>query len=115
MVGISDYERKGEAMKTEKFRIFGEVKGFIWMPSMECTKEFDKRFVRCNPDKRFVSSDEVSNLREALLKITNDGDFQSCSIDWAVLEIEKRKGHKTESSHFSLYGNDGTQDLYCRA
>lgn len=98
-------------MKTTGFRIYGEKRGFIWMPYAECTKDFDIQFSK-EPGPFKVCAE---TLRDALLHITNDGDFQSCGIDWAVLEIERRKEHKTETYSYPLFGNDGNADCYTRA
>ena len=76
-------------MKTTRIRIYGEVQGPIWWPvGAICTKQFD---VRCSrEDKPF--SRQIECLRDVLLHITNDGDFQNCEISFAVLEITKQKG-----------------------
>ena len=76
-------------MKTIKIRIYGELQGPIWWPAGAiCTKEFD---LCCDyEDKPFRR--QIDCLRDALLHITNDGDFQNCEICFAVLEITKQKG-----------------------
>ena len=76
-------------MKTTKIRIYGELQGPIWWPAGAiCTKEFD---LCCDyEDKPFCR--QIDCLRDALLHITNDGDFQNCEICFAVLEITKQKG-----------------------
>jgi len=76
-------------MKTIKIRIYGEVQGPIWWPvGAICTKEFS--LVCSYEDKPFRR--QIECLRDALLDITNDGDFQHCEISFAVLEITKQKG-----------------------
>lgn len=76
-------------MKTTKIRIYGEVQGSIWWPiGAICKKEFD---VRCSYDDKPFSR-QIECLRDVLLYITNDGDFQHCEISFAVLEITKQKG-----------------------
>ncbi len=68
----------------ESITISGELRGNIWMPDCECTKDFTHTFApkgRHNPFQK-----EWIDLREALLDITNDGDFQSCGIDYAYIE-----------------------------
>ena len=97
-------------MKHAEFRIYGEVKGHIWLPDIECTKEFNVRFSR--EQKPFGI--QATRLRDALLHITRDGDFQSCAIDWAVLEIRNRREHKEEVFSYPLFGNDGNGDCYAK-
>jgi hypothetical protein len=41
---------------------------------------------------------EITCLRDALLHLTNDGDFQSCSITWAVLEVSHYFGDETDGT-----------------
>jgi hypothetical protein len=41
---------------------------------------------------------EITCLRDALLHVTNDGDFQSCAIIWAVLEISPYFGHEAQGT-----------------
>jgi len=74
--------------------LYGEVAGTIWMPAVECTKEFHlelNRIPRNSTTRTYPGiaprSMEVTRLRDALLHLTNDGDFQSCAITWAVLEV----------------------------
>jgi hypothetical protein len=64
-------------MKTlEKIELIGEIQGEIWMPYETCAKEFHKVYT---PNDRPFSR-KWNGLRDALLDITNDGDFRSCSI-----------------------------------
>jgi len=70
------------------------VAGNIWMPAVECTKEFHLELIRIprNSETRTYPGIsprlmEITCLRDALLHLTNDGDFQSCAISWAVLEV----------------------------
>lgn len=79
-------------MKTIEIRITGNKLGPIWMPTTDCTKEFDERFRFCDSEKNIRSLDEIDCLRDALLKITNDGDFQHCEIELAFLTVTKQKG-----------------------
>ena len=74
--------------------LYGEVAGRIWMPAVECTKEFHLELTRIPRNSRTRTypgiaprSMEITCLRDALLHVTNDGDFQSCAITWAVLEV----------------------------
>jgi len=67
--------------------IYGEVAGRIWMPAVECSKEFRLELIRVlrNSTTRTYPgiaprSMEIICLRDALLHLTSDGDFQSCAI-----------------------------------
>lgn len=94
------------------FKLQGEVSGKIWMPSCELyTKEFREIFSRT---KESHCIPKINNLREVLLKVTNDGDFQSCSIDWALLEVEdiSDDGRRRKIRVFELKGNDKNKDLW---
>ena len=84
--GIFEEEK---LVKTIDIRIYGEVQGSIWWPCGAIrTKEFD---VHCSyEDKPFCR--QIECLRDVLLHITNDGDFQHCEISFAVLTITKQKG-----------------------
>lgn len=72
----------------------GEIAGNIWMPAIECSKTFHLELTRIPSNSATRTypgiaprSMEITCLRDALLHITNDGDFQSCAITWAVLEV----------------------------
>jgi hypothetical protein len=41
---------------------------------------------------------EITCLRDALLHLTNDGDFQSCAITWARLEVSHYFGDETNGT-----------------
>jgi hypothetical protein len=58
-----------------EFSIRGFIVGTIWMPSVECYKPLNYDLTR--EDARFT---EPGTLRDHVLRATNDGDFQSCSI-----------------------------------
>jgi hypothetical protein len=89
--------------------ISGELRGKIWMPAIECTKEFKQKFSRDNRPFSY----RIDNLRDALLHITNDGDFQSCALDYAVLTVTKENpGHTTRTRSVVLQGRDGNADCY---
>jgi hypothetical protein len=47
---------------------------------------------------------EITCLRDTLLHLTNDGDFQSCAITWARLEV----------SHYFGGEADGTRTVKIR-
>jgi hypothetical protein len=83
-------------------KLYGEVAGTIWMPAVECTKEFHlelTRIPRHSTTRTYPGiaprSMEITCLRDALLHVTNDGDFQSCAITWAVLEVSHYSGDET--------------------
>jgi hypothetical protein len=76
--------------------LYGEVAGTIWMPAVECTKAFHLELIpipRNSTTRTYPGvaprSMEITCLRDALLHLTNDGDFQSCTISWARLEISR--------------------------
>ena len=82
--------------------LYGEVAGTIWMPAVECTKEFRlelTRIPRHSTTRTYPGiaprSMEITCLRDALLHLTNDGDFQSFAITWAVLEVS----HHLDDAH----------------
>jgi hypothetical protein len=89
----------------KRITLYGEIAGNIWMPAVECTKEFRLELIRIpsNSTTRTYPgiaprSMEITSLRDALLHITNDGDFQSCSITWAVLEVSHYFGDEVAGS-----------------
>src|SRR5689334_22120431 len=91
-----------------KIALYGEVAGKIWMPAVECTKEFRLELTRVprNRDTRTYPgiaprSMEISCLRDALLHLTNDGDFQACAITWATLEVSHHFGDEFDRTHTS--------------
>jgi hypothetical protein len=88
-----------------KITFYGEIAGNIWMPAVECTKAFRlelNRIPRNSTTRTYPGiaprSMEITCLRDALLHVTNDGDFQSCAIIWAVLEISHYFGHKAQGT-----------------
>jgi len=85
--------------------LYGEVAGIIWMPAVECTKEFRlelTRIPRHSTTRTYPGiaprSMEITCLRDALLHVANDGDFQSCAITWAVLEVSHRFGDEAHGT-----------------
>ncbi|HVN17447.1 MAG TPA: hypothetical protein VMU05_01700 [Dongiaceae bacterium] len=77
-----------------RITLYGEVAGNIWMPAVECTKAFDLELIHIARNSKTRThpgvaprSIEITCLRDALLHITNDGDFQSCAITWAILSV----------------------------
>lgn len=88
-----------------KITLYGEVAGTIWMPAVECSKEFQLELARI-PRKSTTRTYpgiaprtmEITCLRDALLHLTNDGDFQSCAINWARLEVSYTFGDETRGT-----------------
>lgn len=77
--------------KTTRIIIEGTIKGNIWTPYEECTKDFRVQFTVT--DESF--SHPWVSLRDALLHITNDGDFRDCGIEQAWLTVERSNGQGT--------------------
>lgn len=68
----------------ESITIYATLKGDIWMPYIECTKETVTTFT----PKGTPFTRKWTGLRDALLHITNDGDFRDCKIDWSCIVIK---------------------------
>jgi hypothetical protein len=102
-------------MKTVQVQISGAVVGPIWMPSVECTKDVKRVFRLVPPEQNIRSADEIDCLRDALLKITNDGDFQSCSLErWSTLSVTKlRSNGYVITRHWQLRGTGENADCFC--
>lgn len=100
------------------YRIYGEVAGTIWMPNVECSKDFNIRLQRVDRDATTMTAYshgwpmQFRDLRDVLLNITNDGDFQSCSITFAVVEVTIHKGNKRITRSWELRGKDGNADCF---
>jgi len=95
-------------MKTINIRIYGIIRGYIWMPNTECTKEFNLRL----SFKSEPFAYQIGCLRDALLHITNDGDFQSCEIEYAVLQVTKQKGLSRIIRERELAGSGENADCF---
>lgn len=99
-------------------RLYGEVQGTIWRPHAECTKDFDVRLVRVPHDSKTRTAYvhgwpmEIACLRDALLHITNDGDFQSCGITYAVLEVTHTRGSRRVSRIWEMRGRGENADCF---
>jgi hypothetical protein len=96
--------RRKTTMRT-KITLYGEIAGHIWMPAVECTKAFHLELTRIPRNSKTRTypgiaprSMEITCLRDALLHLTNDGDFQSCSITWARLEVSHYFGDETRGT-----------------
>ena len=88
-----------------KIMLYGEIAGTIWMPAVECSKEFHLELIRIprtSTTRTYPGiaprSMEITCLRDALLHLTNDGDFQSCTITWARLEVSHYFGDETDGT-----------------
>lgn len=88
-----------------KITLYGEITGTIWMPAAECSKEFHlelTRIPRTSSTRTYPGiaprSMEITCLRDALLHLTNDGNFRSCSINWATLEVTHTFGDETRGA-----------------
>lgn len=60
----------------EAVELYGTIRGQIWMPAVECTKEFEL----CLSPIHSAFRRDWNGLRDAFVHLTNDGDFQSCNI-----------------------------------
>jgi hypothetical protein len=102
-------------MKTVEIRLIGCVSGSIWQPAIKCTKNFDFQFQFRNSDKNIRSHNEIDCLRDALLKIIDDGDFQCCDVDRiesATLIVTKQKGSNTITRERVLQGIGENADCF---
>jgi hypothetical protein len=88
-----------------KIMLYGEVAGTIWMPTVECTKTFQLELIRIPRDSETRTypgiaprSMDISRLRDALLHVTSDGDFQSCAVTWAQLEVSHYFGSEMRTA-----------------
>lgn len=77
------------------YEIRGYIVGDIWMPCTECYKPIKLMFVRDEADRPNPWVDAYETLRDALLKITNDGDFRSCQVADATLWITRTEHTQT--------------------
>ncbi len=104
----------------KRIRLYGEVSGKIWMPYETCSKSFDVQLERIPRDAttRTAYSHgwpmEISTLRDALLHLTNDGDFRSCSIEWAVLEVTIDTGNKRVTRVWEMRGKGPNEDCFIK-
>jgi len=110
-----------------KITLYGEITGTIWMPAVECSKEFHLELTRIPRNSSIDTypgianrSMEITCLRDALLHLTNDGDFQSCSITWARLEVSHYLGEESRGARtvkvrtrvWELRGQDENADCF---
>lgn len=93
----------------------GDLVGHIWMPNAFATKPVEYRFRRPeNPDSPFRERDEHDTLRDALLAVTNDGDFRSCTLANATIEVQDHRKGSRKSRWMPLTGrlDKYNADLY---
>ena len=115
---VRHYQHSNIPETVKRIRLFGEVSGKIWMPYETCTKDFDVSLERIPRDSQTRTAYshgwpmEITCLRDALLHITNDGDFQSCAIEWAFLEVTIDKGHKRIARVWELRGKGENSDCF---
>lgn len=80
-------------MRTETY-ITGYLVGHIWWPQAECFKSFQYNLTR--EAGRYTST---ASLRDHLLAITRDGDFQSCAIAQGEIVIRRTRADPTKPGH----------------
>lgn len=87
-----------------KITLYGEVAGITWMPAVECTKAFHLELIRIPRDSSRTypgiapRSMQITCLRDALLYLTNDGDFQSCAITYGMVEVSHYLGGESRGT-----------------
>ena len=92
-----------------QIRITGTIRGRIWS-GQEC----EKRFNYLVEDGSHYSDNKRLTLRECLLNITNDGDFQDSEIlrDCQIIVTYWTKSGKKITRYFELnFNNEEIQDL----
>lgn len=103
-------------MKTARQYILrADLVGYAWMPGILAAKPVEYRFRRPeNPDSPFRKRDEHDTLRDALLAVTNDGDFRSCSLANATIEVQDNRPGGRKSRWMPLTGllDKYNADLY---
>lgn len=98
-----------------EYTILGMLVGPIWIPACEACKEVVYSFVRKEADKAHPFVGVRETLREAVLHVTNDRDFQSCELRNAVLKVvaSRKKGTRTVSvtRYFALEKFSSVTDM----
>lgn len=85
-------------IKEKWIEILGDYYGKIWMPMIECSKSFHVS----TKDWPFNDGQKWT-LREILLKILNDGDFQSTSLTKDTMVIfHHRSIDKSKSTNVTV-------------
>lgn len=76
----------------KRVTISGTIGGSIWMPAVVCTKEFTANNDQWPYNAYTEDGKSVpATLRDMVLGITRDGDFQSCSIVDATVAFERSR------------------------
>jgi hypothetical protein len=100
---------KTRRWKLDSIRIYGEKEGMIWMPCATATKVFDEKFTY--DDRPYTRT--IDCLRDALLYITNDGDFRTCEIVHAVMQCRYvDDGNRRLTVERELQGTGYNADLF---
>lgn len=94
-------------MITKRVTISGTIAGEIWMPGATCGKTFAASNDEYPHNAGTIDGVSVpATLRDMVLHVTNDGDFQSCSIIDATVTFERtertRTGIVTRSRHMDI-------------
>ena len=102
-----------------QYRIFGYVGGEIWMPSELCWKRFDTGWFTWEEGPTYTPPRNgfpgtYPDYRTVLLDIVGDGDFQSCGIVQATVEIQETRGRGTWRRSMELKGRDENKDCWVR-
>lgn len=82
--------------RTDYIKLVGKVRGTIWMPAIECESDFSVTFSR-NEHEAFRR--HWTGIRDAVLHVTNDGNYQNCGLDHGFLII-KRVSENGSYTHF---------------
>lgn len=70
---------------TSRAILSGKIVGRIWQ-GMVCYKYVRAEIVRSD-ESVYVAGGPFPSLRDAMLHLTNDGDFQSCGFEYASLDV----------------------------
>jgi len=81
------------------YKAIGTIKGNIWMPNIECTKDFNINFSK---DNSLPFTTNFETLEDIKNHITNDGDFRSCEISEGELIVTLHYGNRTISHCLDL-------------
>ena len=95
----------------ESIEINATVQGRIWMPAILCEMNVSETF---KPAPSGPWSSDWTGLRDALLKVTNQGDFQSCWIVDATMVVTWfNKSNRTRIVKYAeLTPTKETDDLF---
>lgn len=104
-------------MRATSVRIRCEVIGRIWMPYATYYKSVDETFTVClerDAEHSIHGFSDIDALRDALLRITNDGDFRSCAISrgGALMDVTFTRGGRLITRSRFLVGTGENADLF---